>query len=126
MWMSSKLKSKTLVTWLYYPYCWLRTHSGHLSLMLSIRHLFVWSQQWKHQNNVWNLFKVINRDTRIISVTSLWCLYCWLWTYFTHSSVVSIVDTDKPVSVGLLSTLEQLMTCWKVRKGNLHVRQIVS
>ena len=24
-------------------------------------------QQWRHQNNVWNLFKVINKDTRMTS-----------------------------------------------------------
>ena len=36
-------------------------------------HLFVWSHQWKHQNNVWKLFKVNTEDT---GMTSFWCLYC--------------------------------------------------
>ena len=39
-------------------------------------HLFVQHQQWKHQENVWNLLKVNNKDTRM---TSLMCLYCSLW-----------------------------------------------
>ena len=26
---------------------------------------------------------------------SFWCLYCWLWTYFTHCSVVSIFDFEQ-------------------------------
>ena len=37
------------------------------------------NQQWKHQDNGWNLFKVNNKDTRTTSTTSLWCLYYWLW-----------------------------------------------
>ena len=37
--------------------------------------LLVQSQQWKHQNNVWNLFKVNNRDTRTTSMTLFWCLH---------------------------------------------------
>ena len=39
-------------------------------------HLLVQSQQWKHQNNVWNMFKVNNKDTKTTSLTSFWCLYC--------------------------------------------------
>ena len=27
--------------------------------------------------------------------TSIWCLYSWIWTEFTHCSDVSIVDLDK-------------------------------
>ena len=33
------------------------------------RHLLVRSQQWKHENNVWNLFKVINKNIRTTSMT---------------------------------------------------------
>ena len=54
------------------------------------RHLLVQKQQWKHQNNVWNLFKVNNKDTRRLVLVSLllslnrihtlfWCYHCWLW-----------------------------------------------
>ena len=63
------------------------------------RQLLVQSQQRKHQNNVWNLFKVNNKDTRRTSATSLWCLYCWLWIDFTHCSSVSIVDLEQVVAV---------------------------
>ena len=49
-------------------------------------HLLVQSQHWKHQNNVWNLYKVNNKDTRATSMMSFWCLYCLLWTDFTYSS----------------------------------------
>ena len=36
------------------------------------RILVVQSQQWEHQNNVWSLFNVNNKYTRI----TFWCLYC--------------------------------------------------
>ena len=39
-------------------------------------YLFVQSQQWKHQNNMRNLFKVNRKDTRTTSLTLFWCLYC--------------------------------------------------
>ena len=54
------------------------------------RHFFQ-SQQWKHQNNEWNVFKVNNKDTRTTSLTSFWCLYCWLWTNITHCLGISII-----------------------------------
>ena len=55
------------------------------------------SQQWKHQNNVWNVLKVKNKDTRTMSMTSFcdmvsllltlnrfypsfWWFHCWVWT----------------------------------------------
>ena len=40
---------------------------------------------------MWNQFKVKTRDTRT-TPTSFWCLYCQLWTDFTHYSGVSILD----------------------------------
>ena len=39
-------------------------------------YLLAQSQQWKHHNKVWNMFKVNNKDTRKTSMTSFWCL-CW-------------------------------------------------
>ena len=48
----------------------------HLNLFSPNQHLFVQSQQWKHQNNVWNLFKVSNKNTRRTSMPAFWCLYC--------------------------------------------------
>ena len=36
--------------------------------------------------------QINNKDTRTTSITSFWCLYCKLWTYFTPCSCVSIVN----------------------------------
>ena len=59
------------------------------------RYLLVQSQQWKHQSNLWNLFKVNNKATErrqwsrsgvlivnfeeISLHTIFQCFYCWLW-----------------------------------------------
>ena len=56
-------------------------------------HLLVQSQQWKHQKNVGNLLKVINKshqndDVVLVlllitfnrSPTFFWCFHCWIWT----------------------------------------------
>ena len=40
------------------------------------------------------MFKVNNKDTRTTLVTSCCCLYYWLWTFFTPSSV-SIVNFEQ-------------------------------
>ena len=41
------------------------------------RHVLAQSQQWKHQSNVKNFFKVKNKNTRMTSLTtSFRCLYC--------------------------------------------------
>ena len=64
-------------------------------------YLLVPSQQWKQQNNVWNLFKFNNKDFRMTLLTSFWCLYCYLWTDFTPNySDISIVDFDKQMLTG--------------------------
>ena len=47
------------------------------------RDILVQSQQWKHQSNVWNLFKVNNKDTRTSMTLNrfhslFWCFYYWL------------------------------------------------
>ena len=60
---------------------------------------FSQTQQKKHQNKEWNQFKVNhfednNKETRT-SLTSFWCLYYWLWNYFTDCSGVSIVDFEQ-------------------------------
>ena len=59
----------------------------------SNRHLYVQSQQWKHQNNLWNMLKIINKDARTISWTSFWCLCCEAWTDFTHCSNIGWYKT---------------------------------
>ena len=48
---------------------------------LPSRNLLFQSQQCKHQNNVWNLFKANNKYTR--------------WTDFTYGSGASIVDLEQ-------------------------------
>ena len=58
------------------------------------RHLLVPSQQWKHQTNVWNLFKVYNKDTRTTYMTFC-CLSCWIWTDFRHCFVVWEPDSTR-------------------------------
>ena len=44
---------------------------------------------------MWNRFKVNNKDTRTTSLVSFWCLYCYLWTYFTPCSSASIVNFEQ-------------------------------
>ena len=41
------------------------------------------------------LFKVNNKNTRKTPVTSFWCFYCQLWTYFTPFSGVSLADFEQ-------------------------------
>ena len=36
------------------------------------------------------------------SMRSFWCLYCWLWTYFTHFSSLSLVN------------FEEVNFCWNI------------
>ena len=59
------------------------------------RNLSVHSQQFKHQNNVRNLFKVINKDIKPTSLRSFCCLYFLLQTNFTHCSGVSTVNFEE-------------------------------
>ena len=40
------------------------------------------------------MIKVNNKDTRPTSMTSFWYLYCYLGTYFTPCSSVSIVHLE--------------------------------
>ena len=40
------------------------------------------------------MFKVNNKDTRTMPMASFWYLYCYLWTYFTPCSCVSIVNFE--------------------------------
>ena len=45
-----------------------------MTLWFPRRDLLVQSLQWKHQNSVWNLFKVNNKNTRMTSTTLVSCL----------------------------------------------------
>ena len=59
--------------------------------------------------------KVTNKNTRTISVTSFWCLYCYLWTYFTPSLIVSIVDFEQ-VNVFYKTATQTRWQNWRYQK----------
>ena len=42
-----------------------------------------------------NMFKVKNKNTITTSLTSFWCFYCELLTYFTPFPSVFIVDFEQ-------------------------------
>ena len=52
------------------------------------------------------MFKVNNKDTRTTPLASFWCLYCQLWTYFTSSSSVSIVNFEHLIAGWVITTNE--------------------
>ena len=65
------------------------------TIHLLSQHLLVQSHRWKHQMNVWNQFKVKNKDTRLMSWTWFWCPKFYLQIYFTiYSSVFSVYIAD--------------------------------
>ena len=51
-------------------------HNGDNCSHFSSWNLIVQSQNWKHQNNEWNTFKVKDKATKTTSLTSFWCLDC--------------------------------------------------
>ena len=67
----------------------------------------------KKQSNVWNLFKVNNKDTRIISML-FWCLYYYFKTNFTHCSGVSIVEFEQENAGCIIITSQSVITCSKL------------
>ena len=54
------------------------------------QHLLVKSQQWKHQNNNWNLFKVNNKDTTTTSMASSWCSSLFIVNFEQISHIVLV------------------------------------
>ena len=93
-------------------------------LLLS-QHLLVQSQQWKRHNNMWNLFKVNNKDIRTTSLTSFWRLYSDLWTDFTYCSGVSFIDFEQ-VKVGyscLLEVFYFFASCLKIQSSKYCILQ---
>ena len=49
-------------------------------------------------SGVWKMNGVSDGGNRVISVMSLWCLYCWHWVCFTASSGVSFVDFERVIA----------------------------
>ena len=41
------------------------------------------------------MFNVNNKSTRTMSMTSVWCFYCQLWTYFIPYSTVFSLDFEQ-------------------------------
>ena len=64
----------------------------------------------------WNKFTVNNKENRTTPITSLWCLHCSLWTYFTPCSSVSIVTFEQLIAGWDWATLSDLL--------NLHYSKI--
>ena len=52
------------------------------------------------------MFKVNNKDTKTTPVASFWYLYCYIWTYFTPCSSVSIVIFEHVIA-GWEATYEE-------------------
>ena len=75
--------------------CWCILYSFLFMYYIPIQHLLAQSQQWKHQNVGWNLFKVNNEDTRTRPLTLFCCLCCYLWTDFAQCFGVFIVEFEK-------------------------------
>ena len=44
------------------------------------------------------MFKVSNKDTRAMSLMSVWCLYCQLYTYIAPFSGNSIVNFEHVIA----------------------------
>ena len=45
------------------------------TIHLLSQYLLIQSHRWKHHMNMWNLLKVNNKETRLMSLTASWCLY---------------------------------------------------
>ena len=59
-------------------------------LLQTSRYLILQSSQWKIRNNVWNMFKVNNKDTKTTSMTSVFTVNC-------EHGVSIDVDFDGPI-----------------------------
>ena len=44
------------------------------------------------------MFKVNNKDTRVLPLTLFWVLYCLLWTYFTSYYSIFIVNFEHVIA----------------------------
>ena len=91
-------KTKLETSWnIFSRWCRLMSWSGQTDIWSDYKkstwHLLVQNWPWKSHNNMWNLFKVNNRDTKTMSMISFWCLY-QLWTDSKHCSGISIVKFE--------------------------------
>ena len=58
-----------------------------ICILIPSRHLLILSQQRKHHKILWYMFKVDNKDTRTMSMTSPWCIFSQVWTNFCLNNV---------------------------------------
>ena len=65
-------------------------HSRNFLLLVnSITKINAQSRQYKRLENVWNMFKINNKDIRATSLTSFWCFYGAFGAIF-HTSLQPI------------------------------------
>ena len=88
------------------------------NLSITNRHLFAQRQQWKHQSNAWNLFKVNNKVIDVVLVYLLLNL-----NNVTNHSGISIVDFEQ-VNVGLVVTSKTHAFLYKQHFYKQHHPQI--
>ena len=72
------------------------------------------------------MFKVNNKDSRMTSMTSFWCLYCWLRTYFTPCSSVSISNFEHVIAGWDWPVLELMFICQRSLDSSLIIFQATS
>ena len=69
------------------------------------------------------MFRVSNKDRRTL-LASLWCLYCWLWIYFTLFSNASIANFEEVntewVPTNPLTTCDCLLHDLQFAKSELY------
>ena len=58
------------------------------------------SQRWKHQDNLWNLFKVDNKDIRKTSLAIFRCLSCYFEQTSHITQVVPLLTLNKQMLPG--------------------------
>ena len=75
------------------------------------KHLSVQSKWLKHLKKTWNMFKVNKKDSRARLLMSLWCLYCYLWTHFTHLSNTSIVEFEQVIICWVIAFFKRALIC---------------
>ena len=76
-------------------FVWILIHRHNLKISLyPNQYLHVQSQQWKHQNNVWGMFKIICEKCH-------WHRSGVFIDNFEHISGVSIVDMDRKMPAGM-------------------------
>ena len=96
--------------------------------MVPSRHLLAQSKRWKQQKNVWNWFKVNNKDIRTTAITSnhihqshpiltrnrfhtlFLCFYCWVWT--SKCQVGAMLEIYQRSHIPLITGVFEHMTRW--------------